>query len=150
MMLRLRSRRTSEPKQLFLHVTSNLHAETTLITFRRQPCNVLPFVNKALALFQWKQDMPAAESLCQKALDIDPECDVAIATLAQLALQQGKIAEAIEWFERSGKLARTETELTTAITCELMGEGGNEGCELIGGFVNQMNTLLGRNWTSFK
>ena len=30
--------------------------------------NVLPLINKALALFQWKQDFSAAEDLCQKAL----------------------------------------------------------------------------------
>lgn len=30
--------------------------------------NVLPLINKALALFQWKQDFNAAEELCQKAL----------------------------------------------------------------------------------
>jgi tetratricopeptide (TPR) repeat protein len=30
--------------------------------------NVLPLINKALALFQWKQDFAAAEDLCQKAL----------------------------------------------------------------------------------
>lgn len=30
--------------------------------------NVLPLINKALALFQWKQDFKGAEDLCQKAL----------------------------------------------------------------------------------
>jgi import receptor subunit TOM70 len=30
--------------------------------------NVLPLINKALALFQWKQDFKEAETLCQKAL----------------------------------------------------------------------------------
>lgn len=30
--------------------------------------NVLPLINKALALFQWKQDFKEAEALCQKAL----------------------------------------------------------------------------------
>jgi import receptor subunit TOM70 len=79
---------------------------------------VLPFVNKALALFQWKQDAIAAEELCRQALEIDPECDVAIATLAQLSLQQGKIQEAIGWFEKSAKCARTEGELIGALTCE--------------------------------
>jgi import receptor subunit TOM70 len=78
---------------------------------------VLPLVNKALAIFQWKQDMPQAEALCNEALAIDPDCDVAVATLAQLSLQQGKIDDAIKWFEKSGKLARTEGELANAITC---------------------------------
>ena len=30
--------------------------------------NVLPLINKALAVFQWKQDFSEAEKLCQKAL----------------------------------------------------------------------------------
>lgn len=30
--------------------------------------NVLPLINKALALFQWKQDYTEAEDLCKKAL----------------------------------------------------------------------------------
>lgn len=80
--------------------------------------NVLPMINKALALFQWKQDMPAAERLCRQALERDPDCDVAVATLAQLSLQQGKIKEAIDFFERSAQIARTEPELVNAITYE--------------------------------
>lgn len=86
--------------------------------FHRTPTNVLPLVNKALAIFQWKQDMAAAEALCKEALSIDEECDVAVATAAQLSLQQGKIPEAIKWFEQSAKLARTEAEMTAAITCK--------------------------------
>lgn len=35
--------------------------------------NVLPLINKALAVFQWKQDFTEAESLCQSALS--SECD---------------------------------------------------------------------------
>lgn len=30
--------------------------------------NVLPLINKSLALFQWKQDFSEAEKLCEKAL----------------------------------------------------------------------------------
>lgn len=85
---------------------------------KKKPANVLSLVNKALALFQWKQDMAGAEALCKEALEIDSDCDVAIATLAQLCIQQGKIAEAINWFEKSAKLARTEVELTSALTYE--------------------------------
>lgn len=34
--------------------------------------NVLPLINKALAMFQWKQDFKEAENLCQKALISKP------------------------------------------------------------------------------
>lgn len=83
---------------------------------KERSTNVLPMINKALAVFQWKQEMSTAEELCRKALVMDPDCDVAVATLAQLSLQQGKIREAIDFFERSAQIARTEPELINAIT----------------------------------
>lgn len=78
--------------------------------------NVLPLINKALALFQWKQDFTAAEDLCQKALIIDPECDIAVATMAQLLLQQGKVTDALTYFERAAELSRTEGEIVNALS----------------------------------
>ncbi|KAF2119400.1 mitochondrial precursor proteins import receptor [Lophiotrema nucula] len=78
--------------------------------------NVLPLINKALALFQWKQDFGEAEKLCQKALIIDPECDIAVATMAQLLLQQGKVTEALKYFERAAELSRTEGEIINALS----------------------------------
>lgn len=78
--------------------------------------NVLPMVNKGLTLFQWKQDIEAAEKCCQEALEIDPECEAAVATLAQLTLQQGKIDIAIKMFDRQTALARSEPELISALT----------------------------------
>lgn len=78
--------------------------------------NVLPLINKALALFQWKQDFAEAESLCNKALIIDADCDIAVATMAQLLLQQGKVVEALEFFNRAADLARTEGELVNALS----------------------------------
>jgi import receptor subunit TOM70 len=83
---------------------------------KERSTNVLPMINKALAVFQWKQEVGTAENLCRKALITDPDCDVAVATLAQLSLQQGKIKEAIGFFERSAQIARTEPELVNAIT----------------------------------
>ncbi|KAG0347742.1 TOM (translocase of outer membrane) complex component [Podila humilis] len=82
---------------------------------RLKPSNPLPYINKALLLFQWKQDPAGAERLCLQSLDADPECDVAIATLGQLFLQQGKIEKAIEYFDKSIDMARTESELTSAL-----------------------------------
>lgn len=82
----------------------------------RVPPNVLSYVNKGLALYQWKQDITVAEECCQEALSIDSECEAAVATLAQLSLQQGKILEAAKMFERHAELARTEPELHNALT----------------------------------
>ncbi|KAF8476382.1 mitochondrial outer membrane translocase receptor TOM70 [Russula ochroleuca] len=83
---------------------------------QKSPMNVLPLVNKGLALFQWKQDAQAAERCCNEALRTDPECEAAVATLAQLSLQQGKIDTAVRMFERHTELARSEAELGNALT----------------------------------
>ena len=78
--------------------------------------NVLPLVNKGLALYQWKQDIAAAEQCCEEALQIDPECEAAVATLAQLNLQQSKIERAMELFATQASLAKSEVELQSALT----------------------------------
>ncbi|KAK0651546.1 mitochondrial import receptor subunit-like protein [Cercophora newfieldiana] len=78
--------------------------------------NVLPLINKALTLFQWKQDFAEAEKLCEKALIIDADCDIAVATMAQLLLQQGKVIDALKYFQRAADLARTEGELVNALS----------------------------------
>ncbi|KAI0795831.1 ADP/ATP carrier receptor [Abortiporus biennis] len=83
------------------------------------PINVLPMVNKGLALYQWKQDIGAAEQCCEEALRIDPECEAAVATLAQLNLQQSKIESAVKLFQRQADLARSEPELLNALTYQL-------------------------------
>ncbi|EIW77983.1 ADP ATP carrier receptor [Coniophora puteana RWD-64-598 SS2] len=80
------------------------------------PMNVLALVNKGLAVFQSTQDIAAAEACCVEALEIDPECEPAVATLAQLSLQQSRIDRAIEMFARQTELARSEIELVNAIT----------------------------------
>lgn len=73
-------------------------------------------MNKGLALYQWKQDIKAAEDCCNEALRIDPECEAAVATLAQLYLQQNKIEDAVGMFKRQSDLARSEPELVNALT----------------------------------
>ena len=67
-------------------------------------------------MYQWKQDIGAAERCCHEALRVDPECEAAVATLAQLSLQQAKIPEAVKMFERQAELARSEPELINALT----------------------------------
>ncbi|RDA91579.1 hypothetical protein CP533_5977 [Ophiocordyceps camponoti-saundersi (nom. inval.)] len=81
--------------------------------------NVLPLINKALALFHWKQDFDEPQKICQKALInyvVDPECDIAVATMAQLLLQQNNVTEAVKYFERAADLSRTEGEMVNALS----------------------------------
>ncbi|WBW73498.1 mitochondrial TOM complex TPR repeat subunit Tom70 [Schizosaccharomyces osmophilus] len=78
--------------------------------------SAMPLINKALAVFQWKKDIKQAESLCRQALSADPDCDIAIASMAQFLLQQGKAQEALSYFEQSAQLARTEAEMVNAFS----------------------------------
>lgn len=78
--------------------------------------NVLPMVNKALAVFSKTQDIAAADALCRKAVALDPASDVAVSTLAQLCLQQNKVEEAVELFDKTAKLSRTEGERVQALS----------------------------------
>lgn len=47
---------------------------------------------------------------------VDPECDIAVATMAQLLLQQGKVTDALTYFERAAELSRTEGEIINALS----------------------------------
>lgn len=47
---------------------------------------------------------------------VDPECDIAVATMAQLLLQQGKVVDALTYFERAAELARTPGEIVNALS----------------------------------
>lgn len=47
---------------------------------------------------------------------VDPECDIAAATMAQLLLQQGKVTEALKYFQRAAELSRTEGEVVNLLS----------------------------------
>jgi len=47
---------------------------------------------------------------------VDPECDIAVATMAQLLLQQGKVTDALKYFEQAAELSRTEGEVVNALS----------------------------------
>ena len=59
------------------------------------------------------------QSGCESSLiipSVDPECDIAVATMAQLLLQQGKVTDALKYFERAADLSRTEGEIVNALS----------------------------------
>ena len=72
-------------------------------------------VNKGLTLFQWKNDLAGAEKIIKEALDADPECEAAVATLAQISLQRGEVDRAMQYFQRQVDLARTEADVMNAL-----------------------------------
>lgn len=78
--------------------------------------NPLPYINKAMLMYQVKGDIQQAMDLCKGALEADPSCDAAVASLAQILLEQGQPAEAVRYYEMAIDLARTEAELEHAIS----------------------------------
>lgn len=60
--------------------------------------------------------LPDIVSSLLTPLLVDPECDIAVATMAQLLLQQGKVTEALQYFERAAELSRTEGEIINALS----------------------------------
>lgn len=77
----------------------------------------LAYVNHGVLLFQIHQDAQQATSLCHKAIGVDPLCEAAYLHLAQLALQQGQLKEAVERYDQAINLLRTQPELSDAFCC---------------------------------
>ncbi|KAG2227083.1 hypothetical protein INT45_003813 [Circinella minor] len=78
--------------------------------------NPLPYINKAMLTYQVMSDPNEAIRLCKIALTVDPACDAAVASLAQILLEQGKLEEALKYYEIAIDLARTEAEVEHAIS----------------------------------
>lgn len=62
------------------------------------------------------RDIPCFIFSSTNEISVDPECDIAVATMAQLLLQQGKVTEALKYFERAAELSRTEGEIVNALS----------------------------------
>ncbi|KIK64143.1 hypothetical protein GYMLUDRAFT_40400 [Collybiopsis luxurians FD-317 M1] len=103
--------------------------------------NVLPLVNKGLAMFQMDQNIGAAERCCNEALRVDTECEAAVATLAQLSLQQGRIDKAVEYFEKQASLSRTEPELINALNYQYATEAQIEFAKNYPQMAAQMSAM---------
>ncbi|CAG8706275.1 4628_t:CDS:2 [Acaulospora colombiana] len=76
------------------------------------PMNVLPLVNKSLALFQWKKDGATAEQFCLEALQIDPLCEAAFATLGQIYLAQQQFDKALAKFRELTQISTNAPQLS--------------------------------------
>ncbi|KAK9451298.1 mitochondrial precursor protein [Limtongia smithiae] len=77
--------------------------------------NVLPLVNKAYLFWNFKLGtMEEAEKLLKTAVELDPQSDFAIGTLAQLLMSQHKMEEALTYFRKQLALARSDAEIMQA------------------------------------
>ena len=77
--------------------------------------NVLPLINKALALFQWKQDFKAAEELCEKALVRKyPSASVPQTILTRLQSTLNAISLLQPWHSSCCNKAKSHKRLNTS------------------------------------
>ncbi|KAI9340794.1 hypothetical protein DFJ73DRAFT_844470 [Zopfochytrium polystomum] len=85
------------------------------------PKSPLPYINKAILYLQWQKDIDMAESLCRKAIEVDPLCDIAFIQLSQLLIQQNRLDEALACYDEAIGVTRTEPELMNAVSCREVG-----------------------------
>ncbi|CAG8639063.1 13462_t:CDS:2, partial [Cetraspora pellucida] len=71
----------------------------------------LPLVNKAMLYFHVKGDSNLAEDYCRKALEIEPESDIANTIMCEILLARGNLEDALQCLEKYQEVARTEAEL---------------------------------------
>ena len=75
----------------------------------------LSYLNKGIVHFHIKGDLDGAIELVQKAIEVDPRCDLAFTHLAQMYMQQGKLDEAIITYKRAVDLSRTPGDIEAAV-----------------------------------
>jgi len=71
-----------------------------IVAHEKNPTNPLSLINKSFLIHRWKDDVSQAQELLKKAIEIDPHCELAHAHLGQLYIQQSKLSEAIESYEK--------------------------------------------------
>lgn len=111
MPLRSSRERLSWKEKSQLHDYNSLRP-VLMMPSRPPPMNVLPLVNKSLALFQWKKDGATAEQFCLEALQIDPLCEAAFATLGQIYLAQQQFEKALAKFRELTHISSNAPQLS--------------------------------------
>ncbi|XP_061833524.1 mitochondrial import receptor subunit TOM70 [Nerophis lumbriciformis] len=76
-----------------------------------EPDNATTYVHKGLLQLQWKQDLDLGLDLIGKAIEIDNKCDFAYETMGTIEVQRGNLDKAIEMFNKSINLAKSEMEM---------------------------------------
>lgn len=82
---------------------------------RCDPNFVLALANQAILHLQHTKDFSRAEAFCRKALEVDPNSELANGTLAQVYLAQKRHGEAITVLQRCIDYARSEKEIEAAV-----------------------------------
>lgn len=78
---------------------------------KSQPAHAALYVHRGLLHLQWNGDVQKALGYLEKAIEVDDKCELAYETLGTIQVQRGLLQEAIDLFEKSLKLCRSEAEM---------------------------------------
>ncbi|KAG6816360.1 hypothetical protein H0H87_006721 [Tephrocybe sp. NHM501043] len=80
--------------------------------------NLASLINKSRALFQWNQDIDAAQDCCSQVLETEPENVAAISLFSEISLALGDFEDAITRFEQLLAVAHSKTNIAAVVSCQ--------------------------------
>lgn len=75
------------------------------------PTHASLYVHRGLLQLQWNGDITKALEFLNKAIEVDPKCELAYETLGTIQVQRGLLENAVELFEKALLLSRSELEM---------------------------------------
>ncbi|EDV58839.1 mitochondrial import receptor subunit TOM70 [Drosophila erecta] len=75
------------------------------------PTNPALIVHQAIMVLQWRGDIEVAVQLLNKAIEVDPKCELAYETLGTVEVQRAQLQRAVELFEKALLYAKSQAEL---------------------------------------
>ncbi|KAM8716640.1 hypothetical protein ACLKA7_003508 [Drosophila subpalustris] len=75
------------------------------------PTNPSLLVHQAIMMLQWRGDIDAAVQLLNRAIEVDPKCELAYETLGTVEVQRAQLQRAVDLFEKALLYAKSQAEL---------------------------------------
>ncbi|KAH8412823.1 hypothetical protein KR009_005985 [Drosophila setifemur] len=80
------------------------------------PKNPALIVHQAVMVLQWRGDIEASVQLLNKAIEVDPRCELAYETLGTVEVQRAQLKRAVELFEKAVLYAKSQAELVHVLS----------------------------------
>ncbi|KAH8333493.1 mitochondrial import receptor subunit TOM70 [Drosophila kikkawai] len=78
---------------------------------RMAPTSSTLIVHQAIMVLQWRGDVETAVKLLNKAIEVDPKCELAYETLGTVEVQRAQLKNAVDLFEKALLYAKSQAEL---------------------------------------
>lgn len=75
------------------------------------PKNPSLLVHQAIMMLQWRGDIDAAVTMLNRAIEVDPKCELAYETLGTVEVQRAQLQHAVDLFEKALLYAKSQAEL---------------------------------------